>query len=43
MHMQDYKRALYDFSAAIRTENRNAKGPDNRKVSEFYLFAGQSQ
>jgi tetratricopeptide (TPR) repeat protein len=42
MLMQDYKRALYDFSAAIRTENRNPKGTDNRKLSEFYLYAGQS-
>ena len=43
MAMQEYKRGLYDFSAAIRAEqkkeNRDVKSDEN--LSEFYLYAGQ--
>jgi len=40
MQMQDYKRSLYDFSAAIRFESRNPKGTDVRKLSDYYMYAG---
>lgn len=42
MQMQDYKRALYDFSAAIRFETRSTKGTDAKRLSDYYLYAGQS-
>jgi hypothetical protein len=35
--MQDYKRALYDFSAAIRVET---KKQDNDRLAKFYMYAG---
>lgn len=38
--MQDYKRALYDFSAAIRFETR--RGPTNSNLAKYYMFAGQA-
>jgi hypothetical protein len=37
--MQDYKRALYDFSAAIRIENKKQPN-DNEKIAKFYMYAG---
>jgi tetratricopeptide (TPR) repeat protein len=40
MQMQDFKRALYDFSAAIRAEQKK----DNLIASEladYYMYAGQ--
>jgi tetratricopeptide (TPR) repeat protein len=40
--MMDYKRALYDFSAAIRFESRNPRSTDTRKLSDYYMFAGQA-
>jgi uncharacterized protein HemY len=33
MHMQEYKRALYDFSAAIRAEQ---KAPDYSNLAWYY-------
>lgn len=40
MQMQDYKRALYDFSAAIRFETKSSRGTDARKLAEYYMYAG---
>jgi len=37
--MQEYKRALYDFSAAIRAESK--KDNDPLKLGEYYMYAGQ--
>lgn len=39
MHMQDYKRALYDFSTAIRAESRKDALASN--LTDFYMYAGQ--
>ena len=39
MHMQEYKRALYDFSAAIRAESK--KDNDPIKLGDYYMYAGQ--
>lgn len=39
MHMQEYKRALYDFSAAIRAESK--KDNDPIKLADYYMYAGQ--
>jgi hypothetical protein len=39
MHMQEYKRALYDFSAAIRGETK--KDNDPHKLGDYYMHAGQ--
>jgi len=42
MAMQDYKRALYDFSAAIRAESRPGHEKESHKnLSDYYMFAGQ--
>ena len=38
MHMQEYKRELYDFSAAIRAESK--KDNDPIKLAEYYMYAG---
>ena len=39
MHMQDYKRALYDFSTAIKAESRKEALASN--LGDFYMYAGQ--
>lgn len=39
MQMQEYKRALYDFSAAIRAAQK--KDQDPHDIAEYYLYAGQ--
>jgi len=39
--MQDYKRALYDFSAAIRAESRTGSDKDASRLGEYYMQAGQ--
>jgi hypothetical protein len=38
MAMQDFKRALYDFSAAIRAEVKSKKDrePDKKELSKYY-------
>jgi len=42
MAMQDYKRALYDFSAAIRAESKpDEKKEVNKNLAEYYMYAGQ--
>ena len=38
MHMQEYKRALYDFSAAIRAEAKTSNR--NSDLAEYYMYAG---
>jgi hypothetical protein len=37
--MRDYKRALYDFSAAIRAESNQAQVQEGF-LAEFYMYAG---
>lgn len=39
MSMQDFKRALYDFSAAIRAEQK--KDGLASELAEYYMYAGQ--
>lgn len=40
--MQDYKRALYDFSAAIRAETKKSGNlPNNKALSNYYLEGGK--
>ena len=41
MHLLEYKRALYDFSAAIRAEGRVPGGGSPSFLAEFYMYAGQ--
>ena len=41
MAMLEYKRALYDFSAAIRAEGRQPNGGMNSSLAEYYMYAGQ--
>jgi tetratricopeptide (TPR) repeat protein len=44
MHFTEYKRALYDFSAAIRAESRSAHISDEEKqinFAKYYMYAGQ--
>lgn len=36
MLMTDYKRALYDFSAAIRAETKKKGQVDTRALSNYY-------
>ena len=44
MAMMDYKRGLYDFSVAIRAEQKKeAKASDQQAIltiSHFYMYAG---
>ena len=40
MHMSEHKRALYDFSAAIRAEQQKANGSVS-DIAEYYMYAGQ--
>jgi len=42
MQMQDYKRALYDFSAAISRETKKGVSADSDKIAKYYMFAGQA-
>lgn len=42
MQMQDYKRALYDFSAAIRVEFKKGANCDPDELSNYYMLAGQA-
>ena len=39
MAMQEYKRGLYDFSAAIRAEQKKEVKSDDH-LAEYYLYAG---
>ena len=41
MHMQEYKRALYDFSAAIRAEAKEQKDYSKNNLAWYYQFSGQ--
>lgn len=41
MAMQDYKRALYDFSAAIRAEQNKQSNASATDLAEYYMYAGQ--
>lgn len=41
MAMQDYKRALYDFSAAIRAEQIKQSNASATDLAEYYMYAGQ--
>jgi len=41
MQMQDYKRALYDFSTAIKIESKKVPN-DNEKIAKYYMLAGQA-
>jgi hypothetical protein len=38
MAMQEFKRALYDFSAAIRAEQKNTGIASD--LAEYYMYAG---
>lgn len=40
MAMGKFPEAIYDFSYAIKIENE--KNPDNKRLSEYHRFAGQS-
>ena len=39
MAMQEFKRALYDFSAAIRAEQKKDNGLAS-ELAEYYMYAG---
>lgn len=43
MQFKDFKRALYDFSAAIKAESKGKDKitPSNSDLAEFYMNAGQ--
>lgn len=38
MYLQEFKRALYDFSAAIRAEQHRGASPSD--LAEYYMYAG---
>ena len=41
MAMQEYKRGLYDFSAAIRAEQKKESSSQNHDyLAEYYMYAG---
>lgn len=40
MQMQDFKRALYDFSAAIRAEQKK-ENLIASELADYYMYAGQ--